>query len=399
MDLHVLGLGSDVDPVALLDVRDKRLAALDERREEAPLDGPRRVFRDAVERVGLEDVDPGVDRVARDLVFPRLLQEPMDVAGAVGLARAVRARVARRRQHDRRLRLALAVKPQHGREIHLRQDVAVEDDDRFGERVPRVADGAAGAERHRLDDIPDADAESFPLAENLLDAARLVVETEDDLVDLRDLPQEIDLVVQERPVQDRHDRLGRVDRQRPQPRALSSGEQDGLHDNLQFYAFDRIATRINPPNALTVGRIFLLPLLVVVLLTKFEGRLIFGVRKELVGAAIFGIAALTDVLDGYLARRRKQITTLGQLMDPLADKLLITAALVSLVQMDLAPAWMVAVILGREFAVTVLRSIAYGKGMVISASPLGKPKMLSEVIAILPPILGQDPMQQSYIVC
>ena len=92
---------------------------------------------------------------------------------------------------------------------------------------------------------------------------------------------------------------------------------------------------MNLPNALTVGRIFLVPLLVVVLLTKFEGRLIFGVRKELVGAAIFGIAALTDVLDGYLARRRKQITTLGQLMDPLADKLLITAALVSLVQMDL----------------------------------------------------------------
>ena len=105
---------------------------------------------------------------------------------------------------------------------------------------------------------------------------------------------------------------------------------------------------MNLPNALTIGRIFLVPLLVVVLLTKFEGRLILGVRKELVGAAIFGLASLTDWLDGYLARRRKQVTTLGQLMDPLADKLLITAALVSLVQMDLAPAWMVVVILGRE---------------------------------------------------
>jgi len=140
---------------------------------------------------------------------------------------------------------------------------------------------------------------------------------------------------------------------------------------------------MNLPNALTVGRIFLVPLLVVVLLTKFEGRLIFGVRKELIGAAIFGLGSLTDVLDGYLARRRKQITTLGQLMDPLADKLLITAALVSLVQMDLAPAWMVAVILGREFAVTVLRSIAHARGMVIPASPLGKIKMASEVVAIL----------------
>lgn len=155
---------------------------------------------------------------------------------------------------------------------------------------------------------------------------------------------------------------------------------------------------MNLPNALTVGRIFLVPLLVVVLLTKFEGRMIMGVPKELVGAAIFGLASLTDVLDGYLARRRKQITTLGQLMDPLADKLLITAALVSLVQLDLAPAWMVAVILGREFAVTVLRSIAHGKGMVIAASPLGKFKMLSEVVAILALILGQDHLQQFYVI-
>ncbi|HEY2435111.1 MAG TPA: CDP-diacylglycerol--glycerol-3-phosphate 3-phosphatidyltransferase [Vicinamibacterales bacterium] len=155
---------------------------------------------------------------------------------------------------------------------------------------------------------------------------------------------------------------------------------------------------MNLPNALTVGRIFLVPLLVVVLLTKFEGRVILGMRKELVGAAIFGIAALTDVLDGYLARRRKQVTTLGQLMDPFADKLLITAALVSLVQLDLAPAWMVAVILGRELAVTVLRGIAHGKGVVIAASPMGKLKMLSEVIAILALILSQDHLQQFYVV-
>jgi CDP-diacylglycerol--glycerol-3-phosphate 3-phosphatidyltransferase len=147
---------------------------------------------------------------------------------------------------------------------------------------------------------------------------------------------------------------------------------------------------LNLPNALTVARIFLVPLLVVVLLTKFEGRLILGVRKELVGAAIFAVASLTDWLDGYLARRRQQVTTLGQLMDPLADKLLITAALVSLVQMDLAPAWMVAVILGRELAVTVLRSLAYGRGVTIPASPLGKVKMVAQVVAILLLILGRD---------
>ncbi len=147
---------------------------------------------------------------------------------------------------------------------------------------------------------------------------------------------------------------------------------------------------LNLPNALTVGRIFLVPLLVVVLLTKFEGHLILGIRKELVGAAIFAVASLTDWLDGYLARRRQQVTTLGQLMDPLADKLLITAALVSLVQMDLAPAWMVAVILGRELAVTVLRSLAYARGVTIPASPLGKLKMASQVVAILLLILGRD---------
>jgi CDP-diacylglycerol--glycerol-3-phosphate 3-phosphatidyltransferase len=159
----------------------------------------------------------------------------------------------------------------------------------------------------------------------------------------------------------------------------------------------RSASRWNLPNALTLGRIFLVPLLVVVLLTKFEGRLILGVRKELVGAAIFGLASLTDWLDGYLARRRQQVTTLGQLMDPLADKLLITAALVSLVQMDLAPAWMVAIILGREFAITVLRSIAHARGVVIAASPLGKFKMVSEVVAILLLILGSDHLQQFFI--
>ena len=154
---------------------------------------------------------------------------------------------------------------------------------------------------------------------------------------------------------------------------------------------------MNLPNALSLARIFLVPLLVLVLVTKFEGRLIYGVRMEIVGAAIFGIASLTDWLDGYLARRRKQVTTLGQLLDPLADKLLITAALLSLVQMDIAPAWMVLVILGREFAVTVLRGVAYSRGVVIAASPLGKLKMVSQVIAILLLILGYDHLQRFFV--
>jgi len=154
---------------------------------------------------------------------------------------------------------------------------------------------------------------------------------------------------------------------------------------------------MNLPNALTVFRIFLVPLLVVVLLTKFEGRLILGIRKELVGAAIFGVAALTDWLDGYLARRRGQITPLGELIDPIADKLLTSAAFISLVAMDLAPAWMVAIIIGREFAVTGLRSVAYGRGYTIPASPLGKFKMASQVIAILLLMLGADYLPQFFI--
>ena len=153
---------------------------------------------------------------------------------------------------------------------------------------------------------------------------------------------------------------------------------------------------MNLPNSLTLARIFLVPLLVVVLLT-FEREVIFGISKELVGAAIFGVAAWTDWLDGYLARRRHQVTTFGQLMDPLADKLLITAALVSLVQMELAPAWMVAIILGRELGVTVLRSVAFSRGVTIPASPLGKLKMMSQVIAILLLILGEQYLQQFVI--
>jgi len=145
---------------------------------------------------------------------------------------------------------------------------------------------------------------------------------------------------------------------------------------------------MNLPNSLSVTRIFLVPLLVVVLLTKFEGRLIFGVPKEIVGAAIFALASLTDWADGYFARRRKQITPFGQVIDPLADKLLTSAALISLVQMELAQSWMVAIIIGREFAVTTLRSLAYSRGVAIPASPLGKIKMVAQVVAILALILS-----------
>ena len=149
---------------------------------------------------------------------------------------------------------------------------------------------------------------------------------------------------------------------------------------------------MNLPNTLTLVRMFLVPLLVVVLLTKFEGRQILGMPKELVGAGIFAIASITDWLDGYLARRRRQVTWLGQMLDPIADKLLTSAAFISLVQLNLAPAWMVALIIGREFAITALRSFAYTRGITIPASPLGKTKMVSQVTAILLLIVGGGPL-------
>src|SRR3954469_13095726 len=156
---------------------------------------------------------------------------------------------------------------------------------------------------------------------------------------------------------------------------------------IAFIATDRcyhVLTRVmNLPNSLTIGRIFLVPLLVVVLLTNFEGRNIAGVPTELVGAAIFGLASITDWVDGYLARRRKQITMLGQVIDPLADKLLTCAALISLVHMDLVATWMAALIIGREITVTTLRSVAYARGVAMPASRMGKAKMIAEVVAIL----------------
>ena len=152
------------------------------------------------------------------------------------------------------------------------------------------------------------------------------------------------------------------------------------------------AATMNLPNSLTVARIFLVPILVSVMLTKFEGRPVLGLPVEVVAAGIFAIASLTDWLDGYLARRRGQITLMGQILDPLADKLLISATLISIVQLGLAPAWMVTVIIGREFAVTGLRSIAYTRGLAMPASNLGKLKMVSQVVAILLLILGWERM-------
>ncbi len=131
----------------------------------------------------------------------------------------------------------------------------------------------------------------------------------------------------------------------------------------------------NVPNLLTLGRILLVPILVVALLTEFEG-------KAAIGLGVFLLAAATDVLDGFLARRRRQITNLGKLLDPAADKILTGAAFISLVGLQLAPAWMVVVIVAREFAVSTLRSVAASRQLVIAAAWSGKLKTALQVAAI-----------------
>ena len=140
---------------------------------------------------------------------------------------------------------------------------------------------------------------------------------------------------------------------------------------------------LNLPNLLTIFRILLVPLLVVILLTKPRFA-----WQEFVGLGVFLLASLTDFLDGYLARRNRQVTKLGQLLDPAADKILTAAALISLVELDggngrpLAPAWMVAAMIAREFAVSALRSFAASEGQVIPASWSGKVKTTTQIVAI-----------------
>jgi len=138
------------------------------------------------------------------------------------------------------------------------------------------------------------------------------------------------------------------------------------------------------PNVLTILRIFFVPLLVAALVEENVGFRLgtVTVTNEWLALAIFLSAAATDLLDGYLARRWKQVTTIGTLLDPIADKLLVSAALISLVQVRALPGWMAILIIGREFAVSGLRAIAAAEGYTIKASDLGKTKMLSQVVAI-----------------
>ena len=132
---------------------------------------------------------------------------------------------------------------------------------------------------------------------------------------------------------------------------------------------------VNAPNVLTLARILLVPVLVVALLDQTD-------HGDLLAAIAFALASLTDAIDGYLARSRNAITTFGKLMDPVADKLLIVAALVALVSLDRLPGWVAMVIIAREFAVTVTRLAATQQGVVIAANWWGKAKTITQVAAI-----------------
>jgi CDP-diacylglycerol--glycerol-3-phosphate 3-phosphatidyltransferase len=145
--------------------------------------------------------------------------------------------------------------------------------------------------------------------------------------------------------------------------------------------------RVNLPNSITLIRIFSIPLLIWILCSpRFSSA---NGEKELLASALFIAAAMTDGIDGYLARKRGQITTMGILLDPLADKLLIAAAFVTLVQLNpsLVPAWIAVVVIGREFLVSGLRSIAASEGFTIEASELGKFKMVVQIVAVVAVIL------------
>jgi CDP-diacylglycerol--glycerol-3-phosphate 3-phosphatidyltransferase len=135
------------------------------------------------------------------------------------------------------------------------------------------------------------------------------------------------------------------------------------------------ATIRNIPNLLTVLRIFSIPVIVLFLTSP-------GPLASFLAALVFGIASLTDLLDGYLARQQKAETAIGKLLDPMADKLLILSAMIMLIPLGRIPAWIVVLIIGREVAITGLRGIASAEGVVIAASPLGKAKMVFQSLSL-----------------
>lgn len=148
---------------------------------------------------------------------------------------------------------------------------------------------------------------------------------------------------------------------------------------------------MNLPNILTMLRILSVPVLVLILLIQYEGN-------ELIAFIIFILAAITDSLDGLIARKRKQVTVLGKLLDPIADKLLIASVFICFVELDLVPAWIVVIIIAREISITGFRVLASSKGINISASVMGKLKMNSETYTVALLLLGEKYLGGFYII-
>jgi CDP-diacylglycerol---glycerol-3-phosphate 3-phosphatidyltransferase len=161
-----------------------------------------------------------------------------------------------------------------------------------------------------------------------------------------------------------------------------------VEDNQNWIpAGHRTPRSVNLPNSITLVRILSIPLLMWILASgRFSS---VNGEKELLASALFIVASMTDGIDGYLARKRGQITTMGILLDPLADKLLIAAAFITLVQLNpsLVPAWIAVIVIGREFLVSGLRSIAASEGFTIEASDLGKLKMVVQIVSVVAVIL------------
>ncbi|MEO6830348.1 MAG: CDP-diacylglycerol--glycerol-3-phosphate 3-phosphatidyltransferase [Acidobacteriaceae bacterium] len=145
---------------------------------------------------------------------------------------------------------------------------------------------------------------------------------------------------------------------------------------------------MNLPNSITMSRICSVPLLIWLLSRSCPLHSFYG-EQEILASGLFILASITDGVDGYLARKRGQITTMGMLLDPLADKLMVTAAFIALVELNprIVPAWIAVIVIGREFLVSGLRSIAVSEGFTIQASDLGKLKMVTQVVAVVAAIL------------
>ncbi|NMB08888.1 MAG: CDP-diacylglycerol--glycerol-3-phosphate 3-phosphatidyltransferase [Tissierellia bacterium] len=143
---------------------------------------------------------------------------------------------------------------------------------------------------------------------------------------------------------------------------------------------------MNLANKITIARVLMIPLFMIILFSDFS-------NSNYIAAIIFTIAAATDGIDGYIARSRNQITTFGKFIDPLADKLLVSAALISMVELGKVPAWIVVVIIAREFTITGFRIIAASEGITIAASPLGKIKTSTQLIAIIFILIDNFPLK------